>query len=353
MAQALLKEDILENVKETIRKHNCTMYKTYKKHGKHSEATITKYFGNWNNLLNEIGVKIKHKRNISKEDILKDVVTIFEETNNTTRENYLKYGNYSRAPINRLFGNWNNMLKELNLRTNMNKNVTKEDVINDIMRLQKEHGYVNSIIQRKHGKYSQSVIDRLFGSFTNLQLELGFSIDNRFITNDQIKQNILDIYNKFNIISVDIIDRECIVSRQTIVNRFGSVVKLLNELNINSENYNKMSKLQSYMLSLCKSILGEDYELEKSFDWLRNSKTNRKLFIDIYYPKYNLAIEVDGEQHYIRGKSVWKDSLETIQERDNCKNKLLEQNNINLIRLKYNDRKKEIIKKLQDYKNNF
>ena len=79
-------------------------------------------------------------------------------------------------------------------------------------------------------------------------------------------------------------------------------VCFLDSINIDTFNYRKMSKLQQYMLSICEEIFGKDYELEKTFDWLRNPKTNHKLFIDIYYKKLNLAIEVDGSQHYQKYK---------------------------------------------------
>lgn len=42
--------------------------------------------------------------------------------------------------------------------------------------------------------------------------------------------------------------------------------------------------------------LGFEYEREKTFDWLTN-KT--KMPIDFYLPKYNIAIECQGEQHII------------------------------------------------------
>ena len=106
---------------------------------------------------------------INKQDLINDVLKVFNKTNNTTRENYLKHGKYSRAPINRLFGTWNNLLKELDFDINMHKGeITKDEVIQDMQRLILKYGYVNSTLQRKEGKYSQKVIDNLFGSFTNL-----------------------------------------------------------------------------------------------------------------------------------------------------------------------------------------
>ena len=177
-------------------------------------------------------------KKITKDDLIKDVQRVINETSNTTRENYLQYGKYSRAPIKRLFGGWNNLLAELGYEINMHKKVSKEDVLNNMQELIDKFGYVNSAIQRKYGKYSQVVIDNLFGSWTNLAKILNQKVDGRQISNEEIKDNIIDIYNEYGEISVYILDAYCIVSRQTIAARFGSVLNLLNELGIYLDHLN-------------------------------------------------------------------------------------------------------------------
>lgn len=63
------------------------------------------------------------------------------------------------------------------------------------------------------------------------------------------------------------------------------------------------------------------YITQKTFDNLINPKTGRKLKIDFYLPEYDIAIEVDGVQHY---KSVphWggDNAFESQIYRDNIKN---------------------------------
>ena len=60
------------------------------------------------------------------------------------------------------------------------------------------------------------------------------------------------------------------------------------------------------MLVYCKKALGDDFIVEQTFDWLRNPKTNHNLYIDIYYPKFKLAIEIDGTQHYKYSSKFYK-----------------------------------------------
>jgi hypothetical protein len=72
-----------------------------------------------------------------------------------------------------------------------------------------------------------------------------------------------------------------------------------------------------------------NYEEQKTFEWLKN-KTNLKL--DFYLPKYNIAIECQGLQHYkpINFFGGEKGFDLTIQ-RDKIKKELCEKNNIKLV----------------------
>ena len=46
-----------------------------------------------------------------------------------------------------------------------------------------------------------------------------------------------------------------------------------------------------------------DFEREKCFSWLKNNDGNN-LKLDFYLPKYNLAIECQGLQHYVAAKTM-------------------------------------------------
>jgi len=65
------------------------------------------------------------------------------------------------------------------------------------------------------------------------------------------------------------------------------------------------------------------------FDWLVNPKTNKKLEIDIWVPYTKLAIEYDGEHHFVPVRyggtttAKAKENLKQQKIRDNIKNKLI------------------------------
>lgn len=84
------------------------------------------------------------------------------------------------------------------------------------------------------------------------------------------------------------------------------------------------------------------YEKEKRF---KNCRDKRPLPFDFYLPEYNLIIEFDGIQHFkpIRGEK----SYQITKEHDKIKNEYCVKNNIDLIRIKYDQFYKidEILKK--------
>lgn len=70
-----------------------------------------------------------------------------------------------------------------------------------------------------------------------------------------------------------------------------------------------------------------DYEREKTFKWLK-SKRKGTFTLDFYLPKYNVAIECQGIQHFKEYKNITQDKVQIIQDRDKEKNDLCAKNGI-------------------------
>lgn len=69
------------------------------------------------------------------------------------------------------------------------------------------------------------------------------------------------------------------------------------------------------------------FEQQKQFDWLKRQT------VDFYLPEYNVAIECQGSQHFMQKfnpKQISFEPLEVIQNRDNKKLVLCQENNIRL-----------------------
>ena len=87
------------------------------------------------------------------------------------------------------------------------------------------------------------------------------------------------------------------------------------------------------------------FELQKTFPWLRDK---REMPLDFYLPEYNIAIECQGEQHYIEeGRGYFtKETLLGIKQRDTLKYNLCKEHNIPIYYIRYDKDAKESVNKL-------
>ena len=87
---------------------------------------------------------------------------------------------------------------------------------------------------------------------------------------------------------------------------------------------------------------------QKTFKSCLNSKTGRKLKFDFYLPEYNICIEYDGKQHFTPIKRFGgENGYNSTIYRDNIKNEFCVLNKIELIRIKYNERILNKLKKIK------
>lgn len=79
------------------------------------------------------------------------------------------------------------------------------------------------------------------------------------------------------------------------------------------------------------------YTTQKTFENCRFANSNALARFDFYLQNHNIAIEYDGEQHFVQSTGKWDEPLEKIQERDNYKTQWCKDNGIPLIRIPYTD----------------
>lgn len=281
---------------------------------------------------------------ISKQDLIDDVLKIYNENKeNFNRELYISKGKYSRAPIIRIFKTWNNMLKELNIKLNVSRmEASKEDVLLDAKKVIDKFGKLNSTIYRKHGKYSQCITDRLFGNFNNMlrELNLNSAHASRYLSDKEVINEIHDIFKKYKRLTLNILNEECSISFPSIIKRFGTISNLYTLLGVTpDENDTPLYYTANLVIKKISDILNEDPIYEwTSFD-LKNPITNSNLYFDAYFPEHNLLFEYNGEQHYKYVDFFEKDeiSFKNRQYRDNIKVQYCKDRNINLLIIKYDD----------------
>lgn len=111
-------------------------------------------------------------------------------------------------------------------------------------------------------------------------------------------------------------------------------------------NSNKKSKMEEKIFDEL-SIIFDNIERQKTFDWLIYK---RKLYLDFFIPKYNIAIEVNGDQHYRPIKRFGGEEYFIKQtKRDKMKKKLCDEHNIILF---YVTKKNFNINQIKEYISN-
>lgn len=85
--------------------------------------------------------------------------------------------------------------------------------------------------------------------------------------------------------------------------------------------------------------LDANIECPKAFDWCRSTTTQFRYPFDIYVPKYNVIVEVDGIQHFEVVK-LWNNNLNETQQRDNYKMQCCLEHGLRFIRISQQDVRK-------------
>ena len=87
------------------------------------------------------------------------------------------------------------------------------------------------------------------------------------------------------------------------------------------------------------------FEPQKTFPWLKNK---REMPLDFYLPEYNIAIECQGEQHYLTEDKGYftKDILYSIKQRDAIKQALCRQHGIPIYYIRYDENIEERISRI-------
>lgn len=123
-------------------------------------------------------------------------------------------------------------------------------------------------------------------------------------------------------------EKECKTATKTYRQRFGkSWSDLLKDKGFTNEQIYANNRSEIQCLDKISKVLDCEYIHQKRFDWLIGAN-NFPLFLDGYYPKYDLCIEFSGRQHfkYVEGKFGTYESFLNQQENDKIKEKLCKKN---------------------------
>lgn len=339
----------------------------YKKYNFISKKLIIDNLGGqaYNKILNNGGIKelclklnipINKNRNISKEEIENELIKVFDiiKRNNLkfNKSNWVKYSQIKCKPIDRIYGNFNNFINSYDYIVEYNNTllITKDIVTNDIINCYELSIELNEKFNirfyNKHSKY-QYYIKKYYGSFQKAIWDL--NLKNKFIkppTKIELDDEIKRIYHLYNFFSLKLFIEKSKYSGQGIkfiYLYYESTQNMLEQLNIPAQYKKNVSCM--YAIEVIKNILNEEPYYEYTFDWLKNPKTNFNLRVDAYFKKNNIAVEYNGQQHYIYNRYFHKTvyDFNKYVNNYNLKKELLKINNVKLLEIKYDDKLDENI----------
>ena len=320
---------------ELMKSANCSQYHIQKTVGKLPQIKQLLGINNKQPLKKEQDIEIKQLFKTELERIYK-VFQNDQTTNKFTLQYFLSHADkqLTAFKMKKYYGSFAKFVKAYGIKPYQNE-FTKESILERSFELYHKYGKFNTKIQRsKEANLPQSAVDRFFGSFNGLLKEMGLEPNmNKRITKNDILADLSSIVKKYGVISETIIINESKYSLPTILKHFNhSLNNVYQELNILNNLSSQMSQTGTYCILKIAEILNQKPEFEKQFSWLKN---NKPLFLDGYFKNLNLAIEYDGPRHFSNEKFL--SASQRAIENDEIKNKLCKEHGIKLIRISYKE----------------
>ena len=136
-------------------------------HGAHSSKTYQKKFGSWNEALKQAGIEINNEHDIAKSDLLDELIRLKNLLGRTpTSRDMAEKGKYGTSNYPNKFASWNDAVREAGLEPTRDRDVPREELIDEIQRLAEEFGGPPTVAEmREHGDYGVSTCSDEFGAW--------------------------------------------------------------------------------------------------------------------------------------------------------------------------------------------
>lgn len=165
-------EDVIRTAKKLNKKTLTT--DEYSKHGSYHHSTLIRRFGSWQNVLQLCSLKTdghNFKCSFTDEDVIKDIIDVAKKLNKETitKEEYNGSGKFSGSTLSKKYGGWSAVLKLAGLKLNCNRNISNEDMFKEIERIWILLGHQPTTTDIKNGISTISLQSfvRRFGGWRN------------------------------------------------------------------------------------------------------------------------------------------------------------------------------------------
>lgn len=293
-------------------------------------------------------------KNTSKQQVISELMSVFNIYKKITEPLIDQICSFSRRAVRTHFGSITNFLKEMNIENEVTKMCsatkgkkanrwTKEQVIKIILKLQDDNGFFSKTILEKSKLVNHKVINRIWGNFSNMSNELNLKLfeSQQLYLTDMIDDELLELYNKYQGISVERIGIDTTFSIPTFYKHYRSIDDFYKKYKL---KHDIRYKSEHRTIQFVSSLLNEEPILQFTDTNIRNPATKRKFRMDAYFKNHNLVLEYNGRQHYMLQPLIHKNYSNFLYQLEKDKNKyeLLNKYNYKLLIVKYNDTEKTI-----------
>lgn len=167
-------EDLIADVKNTANKMgvNSLNKKEYSKNGKYSASTLCRRFGSWKTVLELSNLEVTGHPflfEMTDNDVIEDLrrVALLCCKETITMRDYDKFGKYHSSTLTSRYKTWNNVLSMAQMKLNLNRNFSDEDMFKEIARIWTLLGRQPTTTDIKDGMsiFSLNTYARRFGSW--------------------------------------------------------------------------------------------------------------------------------------------------------------------------------------------
>lgn len=331
------KEEFYNEILRLYNEYGRIDINVYKEHTRLSVGfnTYCNKYGGLKQICKDLGIKYFYYNEKTKEWLLQKGSEILKENGKINKEICEKNGIHG-CSIVKQFGSFCNFFKELGYDNNFHRNVSFEDLQKDIKDFWGKYESNSYTLYKKYGTYSQCVVDR-YGGWVVVLEKIGLKPILKRPGKEKIIEETQRLINKYGFLSVELIKQNCSFTLQALEFHLGNaedICKYFNNPNLFDTKRNSMEILIEQLLI---EIIGKDsFRREYTWTWLL-SDIGTHLYVDFYIPDINTVIEYDGEQHYKFTKFFYKtqEQFKRRQMLDKLKERLLLEHNVKVFHIPY------------------
>ena len=147
-----------------------------KERGEYSERPYVSRFGSWNQALEAADLSVNKHQDLSQDDLLEELQRLADNVDCSPRiTDMADQGRYSSQAYMSKFGSWNNALRAAGFAPNQPKEADCDELLNELKRLAKNIGETPTTQDmNEQGAFSVRPYRRVFGSWNDAIKEAGF-----------------------------------------------------------------------------------------------------------------------------------------------------------------------------------